>query len=147
MYRYLRSISYNGFLGLIYTINTKNKKYQKFSIFSYVNGTDSELINLDENTVFKLSNYIKEENIENNIFGVDLHGIKIIKLPNSNEIGVYYFSKLNKNIIILLMNYFINQKLKLEKLVILILLYLILQILIMVILVLRIVKYAKKMYV
>ena len=99
MYRYLRTISYNGFLSLIYTITTSSEQYQKFSIFSYVNGTDSELINLDTNTVLKLSDYIKEENIENNIFGVELYGIKILKLPDSNEIGVYYFSKLNRNLI------------------------------------------------
>ena len=100
IYRYLKSISFNGFLGLIYTINIgRDSRYQKFSIFSYVNGTDSELINLEANSVFKLSDYINEENIENNIFGVDLYGIKILKLPNSNDIGVYYFSKLKNNII------------------------------------------------
>ena len=43
--------------------------------------------------------YIKTENLENNIFAYDLYGIKIIKIPNTYEIGVYYFSKLKNNII------------------------------------------------
>ena len=100
IYRYLKSITFNGFLGLIYTINIgSDSRYQKFSLFSYINGTDSELISLGNNTFFKLSNYINEDNIENNIFGVDLYGIKILKLPNSNQIGVYFFSKFKRNII------------------------------------------------
>ena len=44
-------------------------------------------------------NYINNENIENNIFGVELCGIKILKLPVSKEIGVYFYSKLEKKII------------------------------------------------
>ena len=85
---------------MIYTINNiKSEIHQKLSIFSYINSTDSELIILETNTVLKLNNYINNGNIENNIFGVDLFGIKILKLPNSEEIGVYYFSKLKNNII------------------------------------------------
>ena len=100
IYRYLRSITFNGFLGLIYTINIgSDSRYQYFSLFSYINGTDSELTSLGDSAFFKLSNYINEDNIENNIFGVDLYGIKILKLPNSNRIGVYYFSKSKRNII------------------------------------------------
>ena len=106
MFRYLRVITYNDFIGLIFSTNDVNTgsnnldiKYQKFSIFSYINGTDSDLINLEENTFFKLSDYISEENIENNIFGVVLYGIQILKLPNSNEIGVYFYSKLKRKLI------------------------------------------------
>ena len=70
---------------------------QYYSIFSYINSLDSNLISLELNTKLILSNYIKTELIENNIFGVYLYGIKILKLPKN--IGVYYFSQ-NKNIII-----------------------------------------------
>ena len=100
-YRYLKTINFNEHLGLIYTntISDTDHRYQRFSIFSYVNGTDSELINLDGNTVLKLNDYIKAENLENNVFANDLYGIKIIKLPNTYEFGVYYFSKLKNNII------------------------------------------------
>ena len=101
LYRYIRTINFNEHLGLIYTntISNTDHRYQRFSIFSYVNGTDSELINLDSNTFLKLNNYIKNENLENNIFAYDLYAIKILKLPNTYDIGVYYFSKLKNNII------------------------------------------------
>ena len=101
IYRYIRSINFNELLGLIYTntISGTDHRYQRFSIFSYVNGTDSELINLDENTVLKMNDYIKNEHLENNIFAYNLYGIKILRLPNTYEIGVYYFSKLKNNII------------------------------------------------
>ena len=101
LFRFLLSINFNEFLGLIYTIKTldTNSNYQKFSIFSYINSTDSVLINLETSTILKLSDYLNNENIENNIFGFDLYGIKILKLPNSNEIGVYFLSKLKNKII------------------------------------------------
>ena len=102
VYRFLLSIEYNGFLGLIYSIKKIGElfgTYQKFVIFSYINSTDSELINLDINSFLKLKDYINDENIENNIFGVDLYGIKILKLPNSKVTGVYFFSKLKNQLI------------------------------------------------
>ena len=103
LFRFLLSTNYNGFLGLIYTIkgnvNELNCNHQKFSIFSYINSTDSELISLNTNTILSLIDYINNENIENNIFGVDLYGIKILKFPSSNETGVYFFSKLENKII------------------------------------------------
>ena len=100
LYRFLLSIIYERYLGLIYTfIIDYPNCYQKFSIFSYINSTDSELILLESESVLKLSNYINNENLENNIFGVDLYGIKILKLPNSNEIGVYFFSRLKNKIV------------------------------------------------
>ena len=102
LFRFLLSVKYNGFLGLIYTIKKMDddfKSFQKFVMFSYINSTDSELINLDINSVLKLNDYINNENIENNIFGVDLHGIKILKLPSSKETGVYFFSQLKNHLI------------------------------------------------
>ena len=91
-YSYIWAVNYNGFLGLIYT---SRKLYyyesnQYFSIFSYINSRDSELIILDKNTILLLNNYISEEDIENNIFGIILYGIKILVLPNN--IGVFYIS-------------------------------------------------------
>ena len=101
IYRYLTSIAFNGFLGIIYTVNIykTDKRYQKFSLMSYSNSTDSELIILEENNNLKLNDYINNENLENNVFGFYLYGIKIIKLPDSNKSGVYFFSKLKNKII------------------------------------------------
>ena len=91
LYHFIESKNYNGFITLIYTayMSPMNAKiYQFLSIFSYINGTDSELINLQSETKLKLKDYINETYIENNIFGAELYGIKIIKLPNNNENGV-----------------------------------------------------------
>ena len=83
IYKYLKSLTYNHFLGLVVTINKDpDKRYQYFSLISYINGTDSTLnTNLHVETKLNLSEYINK--IENNIFGVVLKGIKILKLPKS----------------------------------------------------------------
>ena len=100
LYRFLLCITYDRYLGLIFTTSTTEWiYYQKFTLFSYINSTDSELMLLNSESILRLNNYINNENIENNIFGVDLYGIKILKLPNSNEIGVYFFSTLKNKII------------------------------------------------
>ena len=101
VFQFISSINYKGFLGLIYTTRSLlfEKVSQYFSIFSYINSTDSELISMEENTKLKLSDYINNNLIENNIFGVNLSRIKILKLPHSNDIGVYYFSQMKDNII------------------------------------------------
>jgi len=100
IYKYLKSLTYNNFLGLVVTINKDpDKRYQYFSLISYINGTDSTLnTNLHVETKLNLSEYINK--IENNIFGVVLKGIKILKLPKSGEIGIYFLSlELNNEII------------------------------------------------
>ena len=56
IYRYLLSIPYNGFIGLIYSIKIggNGDVYQKFSIFSYINSTDSELITIIKKIIHSL---------------------------------------------------------------------------------------------
>ena len=101
VFQFISSINYKGFLGIIYTTRTLlfEKVSQYFSIFSYINSIDSELISLESNTKLNLSDFINSNCIENNIFGVNLSRIKILKLPNSKSIGVYYFSQMNNTII------------------------------------------------
>ena len=98
---YVSSFNFNGFIGLIMTTQHlhENNTYQYFSIINYINGTDSEIILLEPNTTLILEEYINDTLIENNIFGVHLYGIKILKLPKSSDIGIYYFSELKNNII------------------------------------------------
>ena len=102
LYNYFECKNYNGFISLFYTTSmlTNNSSILSFfSILSYINGTDSELINLQEGTSLKPKDYINKTNIENNVFGVEFYGIKIILLPNSNENGVFYISKEKNNTI------------------------------------------------
>ena len=95
--QYMRSVYYNNFLGIM---NVVNSDYLYFTLFSYINSTDSELImNPNDRTMVNLGNYINTQNIENNIFGVALIGIKILKLPKSKDIGIYFVSSESGNII------------------------------------------------
>ena len=70
---------------------------QYFSILSYINSRDSELIIFDSSTTLELNTYINENDIENNLFGVILYGIKIFLMPRN--IRVYYISEKKINII------------------------------------------------
>ena len=102
LYNFLECQNYNGFITIIYATYITPKKrtvLQFLSIFSYINGTDSEIITLQKETILKPRDYINEDYIENNVFGVEFCGIKIIKLPNSNENGVFYISKEKNNTI------------------------------------------------
>ena len=64
IYGYLKCLNYNNYLGIIYTgqyqiNNDRTDKYQYFSIFSYINSTDSELnTNLNNGFKLNLSDYI-----------------------------------------------------------------------------------------
>ena len=98
IHRFIKSVVYNEYLGVI-IVTDNNGIYQYFSLFSYINSTDSDLIYLDEQTDFKLNEYINTEYLENNIFGYILKGIKILKLPESDNLGVYYVSKSNNELI------------------------------------------------
>ena len=99
---FLENFVFNRFLGLLYTLEDiwaieQEKVTQYYSLLSYINSIDSDLITLESNTRITLNNYINTDLIENNLFGVILYGIKILKLPKN--IGVYYFSQ-KKNFII-----------------------------------------------
>ena len=83
-----------GFLGIgmsTQELHNSNKMREYIFFLSYINGTDSDLISLESNTVITLSDYINNESIENNLFGYTFYGIKLLKLPNINDIGIYYF--------------------------------------------------------
>ena len=46
IFAFLLGTNYNGYIGLIYTYKYlgSDDEYQKFSMFSYINSTDSELL-------------------------------------------------------------------------------------------------------
>ena len=99
IYRYVLSINFNGFLGVVYT-NLKitwGAPTQHFLIFSYINSIDSVLNTLEQGTILILNHYINEQNIENNIFGVIFYGIKILKVPRN--IGIHYLSQKHNTIV------------------------------------------------
>ena len=88
---------FKGLIGL-YFYNNKNS-YPSFILFCYANSEDPEqiddLINKMDNYTIIFKNYI---NIENNIFGYEIKGIKVISIPNSEDSGIYLYSSNYKQI-------------------------------------------------
>ena len=82
--------AFQNFLGFsFYVLGSLGKTFPKFIITSYANSTD--LIENDiqtSNYQITLKDYIS---IENNIFGYELYGVKIINLPSKNT-GVTFFN-------------------------------------------------------
>ena len=68
-HKFIMSFNFYGFYGLVYTtqdIQTQSIE-QYLSIFSYINGLDSEIISLDNETILNLNDYINPNFIENNL--------------------------------------------------------------------------------
>ena len=88
---------FKGLLGL-YFYNNKNL-FPGFMIFGYANSKDPEPIEdffyTTDDYKIKFEDYIK---IENNIYGYELKGIKILSKPNSEESGIYLYSSDYKEI-------------------------------------------------
>ena len=93
----IRGLRLNNNLGVgfIALNTTLNQIYTYFMFFSYPNGTDhlepeSKVCLNDNNRTIHLSPYLF---IENNFFGLELKLIKILKLPNGTESGLYFYTK------------------------------------------------------
>ena len=90
--------NFKGFLGIAIPSQGIHSSIirEYLLILSYINGTDSDIINLESYTTIILSDYINNLSIENNLFGYTFIGIKLLKFPNSNELGTYYYSQEKK---------------------------------------------------
>ena len=82
--------SFQNFLGFsFYIFDSNGKTVPKIMISSYANSTDIIENNIQTNNYqITLKNYIS---IENNIFGLEIYGIKIINLPNKTS-GITFFN-------------------------------------------------------
>ena len=88
-------------LGLTYSRQTTNNYRASFMTFGYVNATvqekyDTKLKYNNTNSKIILKEYINE--IENNIFGYELVGVKIISLPNEEDSGFFMNGNTNEKI-------------------------------------------------
>ena len=93
------------FFGTLIELTSPKDKYQNraaFFTFGYVNTTDdvsyeegtNNLINNKENII--INKYII--GIENNLFGYEFLGVKILSLPDENEVGYFINLKNDKKI-------------------------------------------------
>ena len=87
-------------LGLTYDISSTNYR-ATFMTFGYVNSTEQEIYdnklkynNTDSKIVLK--DYINE--IENNLFGYEFVGVKILSLPNEEDSGYFLNNNTDKKI-------------------------------------------------
>ena len=92
----------NGFFGLLVELTSPEAKMLSraaFLTFGYINTTDDVFSEegtkniITNNKKIKVSDYIKD--IENNLFGYELEGVKILSLPDENKAG--YFINTNNN--------------------------------------------------
>ena len=90
------------YFGLLAEVTSPKEKYlsrASFLTFGYINTTDDVEAEegtkniITSNKKIKVSNYIK--NIENNLFGYTLEGVKILSLPNENKAGYLVISNNN----------------------------------------------------
>ena len=93
------------FFGTLNELTSPNNKYVSraaFLTFGYVNTTDDisskeGTINLIENkNNIKINDYIGD--IENNLFGYEFIGVKILSLPDENKVGYFINIKNNQKI-------------------------------------------------
>ena len=90
----IRGFSLSNFFGVVVVLTEGNAASQtaSFMTFGYVNSTEQESIDTklkynNENSKIKISEYINE--IENNLFGYHLLGVKIIFLPPEEDSGYF----------------------------------------------------------
>ena len=98
----LRGYKLGEFFGILIEATSPTEKYNsraEFLTFGYVNATEDisyeEGTNnlIDNKLNIKINEYIT--GIENNLFGYEFVGVKIISLPNENKAG--YFININNN--------------------------------------------------
>ena len=87
-------------LGLTYDISTSNYR-ATFMTFGYVNSTEQEIYDNklkynNTNSKIILKDYINE--IENNLFGYEFIGVKILSLPNEEDSGYFLNNNTDKKI-------------------------------------------------
>ena len=100
----LMGYKFNEFFGVLVELTSPNLKFLSraaFLTFGYVNTTDdvsaevgTKNLIINEKKI-KVKEYIK--GIENNLFGYELEGVKILSLPDENKIG-YFKDSGNKKI-------------------------------------------------
>ena len=98
----LKGFTLNDYFGVLLETDHQNKNQAVFMTFGYVNSTydetkiDDNLKLNNTNSTIKFSNYIT--GIENNLFGYELLGVKIIELPSEKDAGYFVHNENGKKI-------------------------------------------------
>ena len=100
----LKGYNLNDYFGVLLETNLDSKDLNQavFMTFGYVNATYNEsyvdeVLKLNNSdSVIKISNYINE--IENNLFGYEFLGVKIIDIPSVEDAGYFISNIIGKKI-------------------------------------------------
>ena len=102
----LRGLVFNNYIGLTFSCINKSIDSEKsltyFTLFGFINSTDlspaEELFENEDTFSFMIGDYVIPDYIENNIFGYEFVGIKIINISEIQNNGMIIFDSLNKTI-------------------------------------------------
>ena len=102
----LRGLVFNNYIGLTFSCINKSidseKPFTYFTLFGFINSTDpssvEELFDNDDTFNFMIGDYIYPNYIENNIFGYEFVGIKIVNISEILNNGMIILDSLNRSI-------------------------------------------------
>ena len=98
----LKGFTLNDYFGVLLETDYKNTNQATFLTFGYVNATYDEskfdeILQLNNtDSIIKINDYIS--GIENNLFGYEFLGLKIINIPSEEEAGYFLNNKTEKKI-------------------------------------------------
>ena len=97
--------NFNGFLGALLEINSNNNEMGKaaFITFGFINKTNDVPVEkgtldlIEKKLNIKISDYLLD--IDNNLFGYEIQGVKILQIPDAYKVGGFVNIKDNYNLI------------------------------------------------
>ena len=100
----IRGYTLGNFFGIVLGLTYDRKTYNSratFMTFGYINSTEQEIYDIklkynNSESKIVLSQYINE--IENNLFGYEFIGVRIVDLPNEEYSGYFISNNTNKKI-------------------------------------------------
>ena len=101
MYAFLKLLRNNFFIKLLYIKSIDSEKsFTYFTLFGFINSTDFSsaeiLFDNEDKFSFKIGNYANPNFIENNIFGYEFVGIKIVNISEIQNNGMIILDSLNR---------------------------------------------------
>ena len=100
----LRGLVFNNYIGLTFSSINKSidseKSFTYFTLFGFINSTDlssiEDIFENEDEFSFMIEDYINPNYIENNIFGYEFIGIKIINISEIQNNGIIILDSLNR---------------------------------------------------
>ena len=100
----LRGLVFNNYIGLTFSSINKSIDYEKsftyFTLFGFINSTDlstiEDIFENEDTFNFIIGDYVYPNYIENNIFGYEFIGIKIVNISEIQNNGIIILDSSNR---------------------------------------------------